>query len=122
MRVSRILVVFVLIFSCGCASADVPDFQKSKATSEIIKLDAKILDIKYVGFSKEEFIANFWKPKKIIIDSYPYALDANCHVADCAEGIADELLVYEFAKRTEKGMTFYTVYAYLKDGKVVRIR
>lgn len=114
---------FLLLFSnVSCASADVTDFQKAKATSEVKKLEAKILDAKYVGFTKEEFIKDFGKPKKIIIDAYPYSLDVNCYAADCPEGIADELLTYEFLSRDERGKYFYSVYAYIKDGKVVRIR
>ena len=118
----RIIVIFMLLFNCGCASADVTDFQKAKATSEARKFDAKMLDTKYVGFSKEEFIKDFGKPKKIIVDSYPYSLDANCYATDCPEGLADELLTYEFSSKDERGKYFYSVYAYIKDGMVVRIR
>ena len=118
----RFLIIFLLLFNYGCASADVGDFQKAKATSEVRKLDAKTLDAKYVGFTKEEFIKDFGRPKKIIVDAYPYSLDVNCYAADCLEGMANELLIYEFSSRDERGKYFYSVYAYIKDGVVVRIR
>ena len=122
MKIIRFFIIFLLLFNCGCASADSSDFQKAKATSEVRKLDAKILDAKYVGFTKEEFIKDFGKPKKIIVDAYPYSLDVNCYAADCLEGMANELLIYEFSSRDERGKYFYSVYVYIKDGVVVRIR
>lgn len=115
--------VFLFIFSnISCASADGTDFQKSKKWTEAKQMEKNILDSKYVGFTKEDFIKDFGKPKKVLKETSPYPLDANCYAGDCPSGVSDELLVYEFSERTERGITFFTLFVYLKDGKVVRIR
>ena len=118
----QFLLILLLLSNVSCASANINDFKISKKTSEIKKFEAALLDKKYTGFTKEEFIKDFGKPPKIIVDAYPYSLDENCYAADCPKGIADELLSYEFLSQDERGKYFYSVYAYIKDGMVVRIR
>lgn len=118
----QFLLLLFLFSNISCAVAEVNDYKISKRTSEIKQFEVNLLDKKYVGFTKEEFIKDFGKPRETIKDAYPYSLEANCYAGDCPEGWADELLTYEFSDRNERGKYFYSVYAYIKDGKVVRIR
>ena len=119
----RILIISLLSVICfGCAVSSANDFKTAKQIDS--NLDGKIylLDKKYVGFTKVDFIKDFGKPRKTIKDKYPYSLQEGCNSAECPSGMSDELLTYEFSVRTQYGKTYYSVYAYIKDGIVVRIR
>lgn len=119
----RILIFFFLsILSFGCAVSSANDFKTAKQIDSGLDGKVYLLDKKYVGFTRENFIADFGKPRKTIKDKYPYSLQAGCNSADCPSGWSDEMLVYEFSLRTKYGITYYSVYAFIKDGVVVRMR
>ena len=120
MRLCFILIVLMISF--GCSTGFPNDFKTSKKQAESLRTQRFSLDKKYVGFKKEDFIKAFGKPRTVIKNKYPYSLEPNCYAADCATGFADELLTYEFKDRTVTGITYYSVYAFIKDGVVVRIR
>jgi len=116
------IIFFILLLNIGCAFANVNDYQRAKNENDLLVFKSKLLDTKYVGFTKEDFISDFGQPESVMIDEYPYSLDVDCLASDCATGIADELLTFTFVKKEGIRSIYYSVYAYVESGIIVRIR
>ena len=116
------LLIFVTCSNCALLSAPGPsDFQISKKDNEMTKIQASVLEVKYVNSPKESIIDELGKPHEIIHRGYSYFRDSNCHKTGCPEGKSNEVWIYQFRGKDERGMYSYEIWVYIKEGKIVRI-
>jgi len=103
------------------SASTIDDFKRAKARDDATKIQAVFLDTKYVNLPKESIVDELGKPHEIIHKGYEYFSDQNCRHNDCPFGKSDEVWIYQFRDRDERGIHSYQIWIYIKEGKIVRI-
>lgn len=118
----KIIFVLLVMMTCSsCSASSIDDFKRAKERDNADKIQANILDAKYVNLPKESIIDELGKPSKIIKEDSPYFLDQSCRKSGCPLGNSDEFWIYQFRDRDERGLHFYQILIFIKESKIVRI-
>ena len=118
----KIILVFLLLLTCSnCSASSIDDYKKAKAQHDNIRIQAGVLEAKYINLSKESIVDELGKPNKIIKENWPYFLDQSCRKDGCPLGNSDEVWIYQFKDNSERGIHSYQIGVYIKEDKIVRI-
>lgn len=118
----KIVLIFLILFTCSnCSASSIDDYKKAKALHDNIRIQASVLEAKYLNLPKESIVDELGKPNKIIKESWPYSLDQSCRKDGCPLGYSDEVWIYQFKDNSKRGIHTYQIGVYIKEDKIVRI-